>query len=75
MTNFEITVVNHEFTAVSEQELEDSDAAMAQALKGALAVGTEAVVAGNDFFGAEVIVSDGNFRERFMVAIGVSPLK
>lgn len=75
MAQFAISIVNHEFVAMSEQELEDADAAKTQALKGVLEVGSEAVASGKTFFAAEVIVSDGNYRERFVVSIGVSPLK
>ena len=75
MPTYLITVVNHEFAVEDEEEHPDADAAVEQALKGALALGSEAVLAGKTFFGAEVVVSDGNRHQRYMVAIGATPLK
>ena len=74
MPTYLISVVNDEFAVHDEEEHPDADAAVEQALKGALAVGSEAVLAGKMFFGAEVVVSDGNKHQRFMVAIGATPL-
>jgi hypothetical protein len=70
-----MTVVNEDFCAENEQDLPDSVAAAEQAMKGALAIGVEHVLAGKRFFGAEVIVSDGNSRERFVIAVGATPIK
>ena len=75
MPSYQIAVVNEEFTVESVEEHSDREAAAEQAIKGALAVGSEQVLAGKQFFGAEVTVSDGNSRQRFVVAVGVSPLK
>ena len=74
MPTYLISVVNDEFSVQNEEEHSDPDAAVEQAIKGALAVGCEAIVAGKMFFAAEVVVSDGNDRQRFMVAVGASPL-
>ena len=70
-----MTVVNEDFLAENEQELPDAAAAAEQAVKGALTMGVEQVLAGKRFFGAEVVVSDGNIRERFVIAVGASPIK
>lgn len=75
MPTFHITVVNDEFAIEDEEEHSDAAAAVEQAIKGTLALGSEAVLAGKMFFGAEVTVSDGNERQRFMVAVGATPLK
>ena len=72
---FLMTVVNEDFIAENEEELSDAAAAAEQAIKGALAMGVEQVLAGKRFFGAEVVVSDGNIRERFVIAVGASPIK
>ena len=72
---FLMTVVNENFLAEDEGELPDAAAAVKQAVKGALAMGVEQVLAGERFFGAEVVVSDGNIRERFLIAVGATPIK
>ena len=74
MPIYQISVVNADFSVKNEEEHPDAAAAAGQGIKGALAVGLEAVLAVNSFFGAEVSVSDGESRQRFMVAVGVSPL-
>jgi hypothetical protein len=75
MPNFQITVVNDPFDSTSEAELDDIGAAKLSALKGALELGVEQILGGAPVFGAEVIVGDGNARQRFIVAIATSPLK
>ena len=60
--------------SVAYASVPDADAAVEQAMKGTLALGSEAVLAGKMFFGAEVVVSDGIKHQRFMVAIGATPL-
>jgi hypothetical protein len=75
MPTFEIIVINDVFESASTQDLPDWEAAKKAALKGALELGIETVVAGKAFFGAEVIVSDGSSHQRMVVSIGSSPLK
>ena len=75
MPKYRITVINDQFVAEDEEDLPDSGAAANQAIKGALAVGVEQVMAGAPFYGAEVIGPDGSNRERVMVSVGVSALK
>jgi len=75
MPTYLISVVNDEFVVEDEEEHPNADSAVEQAIKGALAVGSEAVLGGKSFFGAEVMVSDGNKQQRFMIAIGASRLK
>jgi hypothetical protein len=75
MPMYLISVVNEEFAFENEEEHPDADAAVEQAIKGALAVGSEAIVSGKSFFGAEVTVSDANDRQRYMIAIGATLLK
>lgn len=75
MPTFQIIVANSEFDTNIKQDFDNIDDAKKQALKGVLDVASEQVVAGEPFFGAEVIVTDGRSRERFIVALGVSTLK
>jgi hypothetical protein len=72
---FQITVVNHDFEATSEQELGDMEEARISGLKSALEIGRDQLVEGSPLFGAEVIVTDGTLRERFILSMGTSPLK
>lgn len=74
MPKFVITVVNDEFIAENDEEHAAAEDARDQALKGALELGVEQILSGKSFFGAEVIVSDGNSRQRFLVSVGASPL-
>lgn len=75
MPKYLISVVNDEFRVENDMEHGDSNAASKEAIKGALEVGVEQVLSGKQFFGAEVMVSDGNSCERFVIAVGASPLK
>jgi len=74
MRSFEVTVVNEEFRSSYEQEWADEHSAKRQALKGALEIGSEQIVAGKPFFAAEVTVRDGKTSERFIVSLGASRL-
>jgi hypothetical protein len=75
MTLFQITVVNHDFESTSEQELSDLHAARFAGLKSAIDIGEDQILAGCPIFGAEVIISHGEERDRFILSIGTSPLK
>jgi hypothetical protein len=75
MPTYLISVVNDEFAVENEEDHPTADDARSQGIKGALEVGTEQVLAGKSFFAAEVTISDGNSRQRFVVAVGASPLK
>jgi hypothetical protein len=75
MATYRITITNSEFDTTIEQDLADLSAAKAEALKGVLDVASEQVVEGTAFFAAEVTVSGGNERSRFIVALGVSELQ
>jgi hypothetical protein len=75
MPKFRITIANTDFNTTIEQDLPDLSKAKTEALKGLLAVASEQVVAGTPFFGAEVTVSKGGERARFIVALGVTELQ
>ena len=75
MPKYLIRLVNDEFRAENEEEHPDAALAGKEAVRGALEVGVEQVLAGKRFYGAEVTVADGNILERFVVSVGASPLK
>lgn len=76
MPNFCIRVVNKDFTASNETELQSHEVASKDALRGALEIASEEVCAGNPFFAAEVTVElDGKAIDRFLIAVGASPLR
>ena len=76
MPAFQIAVINDIFEASNEQDLPDMASARIQGLKSALEVGVEQILAsGKPIFGAEVTVSGGSERQRFIVSMATSPLK
>jgi hypothetical protein len=75
MPAFQITVVNDQFTSTIAEELSDVKEARVSALKGALEMGIEQILAGKPLFGAHVTVSDSDVRQEFIVSIAMSPLK
>ena len=72
---FQITVVNHDFESTSDQEAADMAAAKLSGLKSAMEIGADQLAEGSPLFGAEIIVTDGTLRERFILSMGSSPLK
>jgi hypothetical protein len=73
---FRISVVNHTLTAQNEQDVPSLDEARKQGIKAAIAIGSDEIANGKAFFGAEVLVQDGEgTTERLIVAIGTSPLR
>ena len=74
MPTFQITIVNDRFEATSDAEHADFETAAAEAQKGALEIGVEQVLTGKPFFGAEVVVAQGNTHRRFVVSVAVGPL-
>ncbi|HEX6740906.1 MAG TPA: hypothetical protein VF079_03815 [Sphingomicrobium sp.] len=76
MPTFKITIVNEHLNCSNDYEGADEAAACHNAISGALAIATDEVMKGEPFFGAEVRVDRGeNPVARFIVAIGMSPLK
>ena len=76
MPPFRISVVNHTFSATNDQDLPSFEEARKQAIKAAIAIGSDEVAKGESFFGAEVLVESGEETLcRVMVAIGTSPLQ
>jgi hypothetical protein len=76
MPPFRISVINHNFASSDEYDLPSSEVAEREAIKSALQIGTDEVIKGKPFFGAEAKVEhDGQLVGRFVVSIGVSPLR
>ena len=76
MPTFRISVLNETFSACDEHELDTATDARAEAIKGALAIGSDEVTKGKQFFGAEVKIEHGDgLIERFVVSVGASPLE
>lgn len=75
MASFQIYIVNSDFACCNDIEAHGPDEAREQALRGALAIGTDEICKGNAYFGAEVRIElDGDTKDRFLVSIGQSRL-
>ena len=76
MPTFHIRIINSDFQAEEHPDCPDIEAAKKHALKGALEIGTEHVLRGDQIFGAEVrIDQEEQTVARFLVALGSSPLQ
>ena len=76
MPTYRVHVINSDFKAEEEKDRSNVQAAAKHALKGALEIGSEQVLNGETFFGAEVRVDDGNETAlRSLVTVGSSPLQ
>ena len=75
MQTYRISVINQTFRATDDHELPSFEAARIHGFKAALAIGTEEVINGIPFFGAEILVENGTkVLGRFVVSIGASQL-
>lgn len=75
MQTYRISVINQTFRASDHHELPSFEAARTHGIKAALEIGTEEVMNGSPFFGAEILVEDGEeLLGRFVVSIGATPL-
>lgn len=76
MPVFQVRIINRDFDASNEIEANGPEAARSQAMKGALQIGTDEVLGGKPFFGAEVRINDGdNTVDRMVIAVGVTQLR
>ena len=76
MPTFSISVINAEFSVRNEHNLATFAASREEAIRGAPQIGTDEIIGGKGFFGAEVVVeADSQIVDRFVVAIGSSPLR
>lgn len=76
MPTFKVHVVNSDFSASQDMDARDVEAAQNQGLKAALAIGSDQVCGGMQFFAAVVCVEyEGDEKARMVISIGQSPLK
>lgn len=76
MPTYRVTVVNEHFSQTGEHEAADVIGAWRDAISGAIAIGQDMVSHGNPFFGAEVLLEEGNNRiGRYVVSVAATPLK
>ena len=73
---YRISVINSDFKADEDHELDDSESARKYSLKAAFEIGFDQLVRGDKFYGAEVrIHQDGELVTRFLVSAGTTPLE
>ena len=76
MPTYRISVVNSDFSASEEHELQDAESAWRYSMKAAFEVGFDQIIRGEQFYGAEVSVHlDDQLLRRFMVSAGMTPLQ
>jgi hypothetical protein len=76
MPSYSVTIINEHFSQTGEQEAPDDIGAWKPAIASAIDIGKDQVSHGSPFFGAEVIVAEGNRQVgRYLVSLGASPLK
>lgn len=75
MPNFQITIINEEFSSSNEHKCLDQEAARRHAIQSALAIGAEQVAAGRPFFAAHVSIrEEGRALMHLVVSLGAAPL-
>jgi hypothetical protein len=73
---FRIIIVNETTSAADDHDLSTAEQAQREAIKAALNIGTDEILNGKPFFGAEAKVEHaGEVVKRYVVSIGVSPLQ
>jgi hypothetical protein len=73
---FRISVLNETFSACGEHELATASDAKTEGIKGALAMGSDEVSKGKQYFGAEVKIEEGDeLVGCFVVSVGASPIE
>jgi hypothetical protein len=76
MPTYSVTIINEHFSQSADEEARDIVEAWQRAIGSAIAIAGDQVSHGNPFFGAEVRLEEGNKQiGRYVVAVGVSPLK
>ena len=76
MAIFHISVINQHFEANEDHDLPSLEVAQDQAIRGALEIGLDEVGVASPLFAAEVkIASEGEQVARYVVSVGVSPLR
>jgi hypothetical protein len=73
---FRIVIINETISAADDHDLSTAEQAQQEAIKAALQIGTDEIMNGKPFFGAEAKVEHaGEVVKRYVVSIGVSPLQ
>lgn len=76
MATFQITIINQTFESHNEHDLPSEEDARAEAIRGALEIGLDEIGVASPLFAAEVkIASGGEQIARYIVSMGVSPLR
>ena len=76
MAAYTVTIINEHFSQAGEQEAPDDIRAWKAAIASAIDIGKDQVSHGSPYFGAEVIVTQGNRQiGRYVVSMGAAPLK
>ena len=76
MPTYQVTIVNEHFSQEAEAEYPDVTKAWQKAIASTIAIAEDQVSHGNPFFGAEVILEEGNKRiGRYVVSVGATALK
>jgi hypothetical protein len=76
MRTYRVSIINEHFASTEDQKAPDVTKAWQMAIGSAIAIAADQVSHGNPFFGAEVILEEGNERiGRYVVSVGASPLK
>ena len=75
MTPFHVTIINEHFSQSAELKASDQVGAWKEAVASAIAIASDQVSHGSPFFGALVILAEGEKEiGRYVVSVGASPL-
>ena len=76
MGTYHVTIVNEHFSSSNEHRCDNVADAWKHAIKGALDIASEQVSHVDPYFGAEIVLDEGEKRVgRYVISVGVSPLK
>jgi hypothetical protein len=76
MPTYRVSITNEHFAQSADEDAPDVIKAWQKAIAGAIAIAGDQVSHGSPFFGAEVILEEGNkMLGRYVVSVGASPLK
>ena len=76
MPTYRISVIDSQFRADEEHELDDVESAQSYSLKAAFEIGFDLLMRGETFYGAEVrIHHDDRLVSRFMISAGTTQLQ
>ena len=76
MPTYRVTIINEHFAQSGEQEAADNIDAWKKAIGSAIEIAADQVSHGNPFFGAEVLLENGDEQiGRYVVSVGATALK